>query len=182
MISRIWMLGVLLLFRHTTTLGALVAAGVMSNVVMLNFGYDIPVKLFSTHLLLFAGALLVPDGRRLLNVLLLNPPAGVADLTPPFTARRANLIRLGVKALVVGGILYQTVSSGAGESLGIDVGPELRHWVGVAVQGFSPALLETRLGALERHAFPEGAEHLQDRRQVLGRDLVEFFTDLMAIG
>lgn len=45
---------VLLLFRKTTLLGAFVGAGVMSNVVMMNFSYDIPVKLFSLHLLLFS--------------------------------------------------------------------------------------------------------------------------------
>src|SRR5689334_14063011 len=46
--------GLLLVFRRTTLLGALVCIGVMANVVMLNFSYDVPVKLYSTHLLLMA--------------------------------------------------------------------------------------------------------------------------------
>src|SRR5580698_6849106 len=53
--------GVLLLFRRTTTLGLLGAAAVMANIVALNFCYDVPVKLYSTHLLLLAVYLLLPD-------------------------------------------------------------------------------------------------------------------------
>ena len=46
--------GLLLLSRRTTTLGALVIIGVMVNVAMLNFCFDVPVKIFSTQLLLIA--------------------------------------------------------------------------------------------------------------------------------
>ncbi|HEY6565809.1 MAG TPA: DCC1-like thiol-disulfide oxidoreductase family protein, partial [Pirellulaceae bacterium] len=46
--------GFLLLWRRTTLLGAAIAAGVMANVVALNYCYDVPVKLFSSHLLVMA--------------------------------------------------------------------------------------------------------------------------------
>lgn len=46
--------GVLLFFRRTTTLGALILCGVLANVVALNFSYGIPVKIFSSLLLLLA--------------------------------------------------------------------------------------------------------------------------------
>src|SRR5215218_1345583 len=39
--------GLLLVARRTTLLGALVCIGVMSNVVMINYAYDVPVKLYS---------------------------------------------------------------------------------------------------------------------------------------
>src|SRR5579863_6336567 len=39
--------GLLLLFRRTTALGALIASAVLANIVALNFCYDVPVKLFS---------------------------------------------------------------------------------------------------------------------------------------
>ncbi len=42
--------GALLLFRRTATLGALVSLLVMLNVAVMNFSFDIPVKLFSTTL------------------------------------------------------------------------------------------------------------------------------------
>ena len=73
--------GMLLYFRRTTTLGALVVAGVMTNVVMLNFCYDVPVKILSSHLLLLAVWLLLPDARRLADVLVFHRPTQPA-LTP----------------------------------------------------------------------------------------------------
>ena len=72
--------GVLLLFRRTTTLGAMVAAAAMTNVVALNFCYDVPVKLYSTNILLMAVFLLVPDARRLADVLVFNRSSAPADL------------------------------------------------------------------------------------------------------
>lgn len=67
--------GLLMLYRKTVTLGSLVIIGVMSNVAMMNFTYDIPVKLFSLHLLLMASILLSKDFNRLLNFFLKNETA-----------------------------------------------------------------------------------------------------------
>ncbi|WP_141618851.1 DoxX family membrane protein [Myxococcus sp. AB036A] len=104
--------GCLLLFRRTTTLGALVVAGVMVNVVALNFFYDVPVKLYSSHLLLMSLFLVLPDARRLLNVLVLNRATQPRPLQPPFPPSRwlsgAGLV---MKVLVVGGIAYGFGSS-----------------------------------------------------------------------
>jgi hypothetical protein len=66
--------GILLFPRKTSTLGALMSTGVLSNVVALNFGYDVPVKLYSIHLLAMAVFLLLPDARRLANFFILNRP------------------------------------------------------------------------------------------------------------
>ncbi len=76
--------GLLLTVRRTTLLGALVCIGVMSNVVMLNFSYDVPVKLYSTHLLLMAVFLAAHDSRRLANLLVLNRPAEPEEVRPLF--------------------------------------------------------------------------------------------------
>lgn len=46
--------GVLLLWRRTSFLGSILTMTIMSNVVMMNFSYDIPVKLFSSELFLLA--------------------------------------------------------------------------------------------------------------------------------
>lgn len=53
--------GYLLLFKRTKTIGLLFTIIVMVNVVLMNFCYDVPVKLFSTHLLLISMLLLFPD-------------------------------------------------------------------------------------------------------------------------
>lgn len=67
--------GLLLTTRRTTLLGALICAGVMANVFMLNLGYDVPVKILSFHLLAMSLYLLVPDAARLANWLIFNRPA-----------------------------------------------------------------------------------------------------------
>lgn len=43
--------GTLLFFRRTTMLGCVFSVIVLANIVAMNFCYDIPVKLFSSHLL-----------------------------------------------------------------------------------------------------------------------------------
>ena len=65
----------LIVFRRTTTLGALLLCGVLANVALLNYTFDVPVKLFSTNLLLMAVFLAAPDAKRLFDVLVRNRPA-----------------------------------------------------------------------------------------------------------
>lgn len=61
---------VLLLWRRTRAFGAFVLAGVLLNVVILNFCYDVPVKLGSLELWLAAMALLAPTLVRIVRVML----------------------------------------------------------------------------------------------------------------
>jgi hypothetical protein len=64
--------GLLMAFRRTTTLGALIVAGVMTNAAMMNLTFDIPVKLFSIHLVLMAAVLIFADRQRMVAVFLKN--------------------------------------------------------------------------------------------------------------
>lgn len=59
----------LLLFRRTVALGAFLTLAAMTQVVLLNFCYDVPVKTLAVHLWLAALVLLWPALRRLLTVL-----------------------------------------------------------------------------------------------------------------
>ena len=59
---------VLLLWRRTATLGGLVAVGAMTNVLLLNLCYDVPVKLYAAHLLLMGTLVAAADAPRLLAV------------------------------------------------------------------------------------------------------------------
>ena len=79
--------GLLLTLRRTTLLGALVCVGVLANVVMLNLSFDVPVKLFSSHLLAQALFLAAPDLRRLAGFFLLNRPTEPPVPEPPLIAR-----------------------------------------------------------------------------------------------
>ena len=71
--------GLLLIFRRTSTLGALLAAGVMGNVFVLNLCFDVPVKLFSGQLLLMSLFLVSLDAARLLDLLVFNRATQPAD-------------------------------------------------------------------------------------------------------
>ncbi len=97
--------GLLLLSRRTTLLGALVSIVAMGNVVALNFCYDVPVKLMSSHLLAMAVLLAAPDIARLMNVFLWNRPALPAVLRPHSVRRWVNWTLLGVKTVLFGSVL-----------------------------------------------------------------------------
>lgn len=56
---------ILLLFRRTTLVGALLSVMVLLNVVAVNFGFDITVKLHSMTLLLMSLVLLIPARKRI---------------------------------------------------------------------------------------------------------------------
>jgi len=94
--------GVLLLFRRTVTLGLLAATGAFLNVVMINLSYDVPVKLFATHLLVFGIILLLLDGKRLFTFFVLNKPvAGTAAYDPIDTRPWHPFLRWAAKAYLV---------------------------------------------------------------------------------
>jgi uncharacterized membrane protein YphA (DoxX/SURF4 family) len=102
--------GLLLFVPMFTTIGALVAIGVMSNVFMLNMCYDVPVKLFSLHLLLMAVVLAAPDLRSLAHLFLLVRTVELRQDPPLFRRKWLNRSLLGLQfalcLLVTGGALY----------------------------------------------------------------------------
>jgi uncharacterized membrane protein YphA (DoxX/SURF4 family) len=105
--------GALLVFRRTTLLGALVSAAVMVNVVVLNLCYDVPVKLYSTHLLLMAILLAAPDLTRLFDFFVRNRAVG-RDESEAFPFSQPSLRRAAVvgKVLFLGLILLGQILGG----------------------------------------------------------------------
>lgn len=102
--------GVLLFLPYTATLGALICLADAIQIFTLNMTYDVPVKLFSFHLILFSMFMLAPEVPRLLNVLLLNRPAAPSPQSPLLSSRRRNRIAIicqaGFGAYLVGMNLY----------------------------------------------------------------------------
>ncbi len=94
--------GLLLCFRRTQLVGALWTAGVMANVFALNMFYDVPVKIYSFHLLVLAMVIAAPDMQRLARLFLLNRPVPRADLRGPWTNRTMRRVAFGVKLAWVG--------------------------------------------------------------------------------
>ena len=104
--------GILLFPRKTSTLGALMSIGVLSNVVALNFSYDVPVKLYSSHLLAEAVFLLLPDVHRVANFFILNRPTESVSMEPLFRRKLWHRGGVVVASLflvaIVGLSLYQS--------------------------------------------------------------------------
>ncbi len=67
--------GLLILCRRTALLGALFTAFVVSNVVLYNFFFDVPVKIYAAHLLLMSLVIVAPDLRTLYRFFWLHLPA-----------------------------------------------------------------------------------------------------------
>lgn len=91
--------GILLFFRRTSKLGALIIFAVMLNVFMLNMSYDIPVKLFSFHLMFMAVFILVPHFRNLLNFFIANRPVLPKKNFPYFSSSKWNIAGYAVKGV-----------------------------------------------------------------------------------
>ena len=100
--------GFLLFFRHTRILGALLSIAVLSNIVMLNFTYDVPVKLFSMHLLFMSLFVVAPEWQRLLNFFILNRATAVTVIDPIFKDSRWRLAYFTGKGIF---IIYVLVSN-----------------------------------------------------------------------
>jgi hypothetical protein len=91
--------GVLLLWRRTVVVGAFIVIAVMTNVVLLNFCYDVPVKLFSVQLLAMTIVLVAPQLRRVIGASL-----GYATREDPPRPRDAGWVeraRLVIKIAVI---------------------------------------------------------------------------------
>src|SRR5579864_9391511 len=69
---------------------------------MLNMTYDVPVKLFSFHLILFSVFLLAPDARRMIDFFLTDRAAAPSRQYALFRSARAN--RLAVALQVAFGL------------------------------------------------------------------------------
>jgi uncharacterized membrane protein YphA (DoxX/SURF4 family) len=104
--------GLLLLFRRTTTLGAILSTAVFSFVVMMDFSFNVPVRLLSSHLLLISVLLVLADGRRLMNVFVLNRPASAAVYSPLINHPVGRKVFTASLAVLAFCLLYSTITKG----------------------------------------------------------------------
>jgi len=95
--------GCFLIFRQTTTLGALLCAGVMLNVFMMNLFFDVPVKIFSFWLMLIGIYLLSADAKRLWQFFVLNEPTQATQEIKVFADKKwFHISRILLKVLFIG--------------------------------------------------------------------------------
>jgi hypothetical protein len=100
---------VLLCFRRTATLGALVCLGVMTNVALMNYAYAVPVKLYATMITLSAAALVLYDARRLFDLLVRNRPVGASNESTVLQDRVPAGWRRVLKGAAVGSVALSSV-------------------------------------------------------------------------
>jgi len=120
--------GVLLLFERTETIGALGSAAVMLEVAVLNYCYDVPVKLYSTHLFLMSLFLLLPDMKPIWEFFVLRRPAALQGVWVPRSDRRplriARRVAFGLVCFlcvwvnVLGGYLGRAMPRGNAQMYG----------------------------------------------------------------
>ncbi len=98
---------VLLLFRRTTTLGALLALAAMTNVLALDISYGVGARLTVTGFLLMSLFLLAPVLRNLISVVVWNQATAAAQLDAPHFPRGWRRIAASTFAVVfVGANLF----------------------------------------------------------------------------
>lgn len=168
--------GTLLFWRRTRPLGALLAALAMANVAAVNFGYDVALKLYSTHLLALALFILAPDLRRLLAVLLLAPtlPPRGPDAHPivgprwrwtAWTLKLALLLAITIRGIVVctefiytrGALtpdppLHGVYRVESFTSDGVADVPDTQRWLRVGINKIGPAAIQRADGSGTRYS------------------------------
>lgn len=93
--------GLLLIVPRTRLAGALLSVVALTQIVLLNLFYDVPVKLLAAELLVIALALVLPHARQLLRVVL---PAATSPARRTGTAVAAVLALVLIAATVAGNL------------------------------------------------------------------------------
>lgn len=102
--------GILLLFRKTKTFGSLFSMTVMINVAIMNFTYDVPVKIFSTHIVLLCVFILTFEWKKLYSFFILHKTT-LLDYHKLTIRKRWALITLRVfKGLLILLFFYSVIS------------------------------------------------------------------------
>jgi hypothetical protein len=103
--------GIFLLFRRTVTLGAILTFFVASNIMAINYCFDVPVKLLSTTLVVMALFLVAKDFNRLINFFFLNKPTAPANITRPIFRRKwQNIATIFLKYGLIAYVLIVTIT------------------------------------------------------------------------
>ncbi|NAS30955.1 hypothetical protein GTQ40_08245 [Flavobacteriaceae bacterium R38] len=100
--------GILLLFRKSTFIGAFILFIAMANVVLIDIGYDVRVKMFAIHLFLMTLILLGDNLKRLYRFFILNTTTKPVEQQALFSNPKAKKIGYSLKGIL---LLYFVTSS-----------------------------------------------------------------------
>ncbi|MFZ5554409.1 MAG: hypothetical protein ACOZCO_14920 [Bacteroidota bacterium] len=102
--------GILLLFRKTRLPGGLFSFAVMLNVVMINFSFDISVKIFSSFLLLLSVIIISPHIKRLYFFVVQEKVINITMYSPVFSSLVQRRTYLTIKLFVLAIIFYNALA------------------------------------------------------------------------
>jgi hypothetical protein len=101
----------LLFFRRTTALGAVITMSVAANIMAVNYCFDVPVKLLSTMLVVMSAFLIAGDLRRFVNFFILNRTVYPVDLSEhKFKIRWQNVTLVTLKYLFIAYMIFSNVT------------------------------------------------------------------------
>jgi hypothetical protein len=93
--------GTLLLFRKTTTIGAILLFGALGDIVYVNFAYDGGVHVYSSYFVLLAAFLLADDVPRIYRLLIQERYTVPVHYYPSFDRPWQRYVRTGFKTLTI---------------------------------------------------------------------------------
>ncbi|HEX4850988.1 MAG TPA: hypothetical protein VFV08_09290 [Puia sp.] len=103
--------GILLLSRRTTTLGALITLTVMVNILVLDLGYDVPIKIMVVHLLIFNLLILWPDFKKLYRFFVLRGTETLEIMPSILANKKYQKLSYCVKAVFIGLVVIPQLKS-----------------------------------------------------------------------
>lgn len=102
---------IFLIPRRTQTFGAILSVAVMTQVLIMNLCFDIPVKIFSFHLLLIALIILISDFKRIYQLLILGKSPNKVIIYPKRNKEGRKLIPIVKIVLLIGFVWLYTSST-----------------------------------------------------------------------
>ncbi|WP_299115395.1 hypothetical protein [uncultured Winogradskyella sp.] len=162
----------LLLFRRTMTFGALITLMTAMNVMAVNYFYDVPVKILSTHLVIMTLFLLSRDIKRLVLFFFTNISTTLDIVKRPKFNKGLNLAMNSFKALLLGYVfIYGFVNALDSQKLYGSEAPKPELYGAYEITNFSingdtitnykneklwKSIAVQREGSLQVRKFPDG--------------------------
>lgn len=98
-----------LLFRKTRLIGAISCIAIMLNVVAVNIGFDISVKVYSTFLLLLSLLIVAPHTKRLYRFFVKNESTRLERWQPFLDTKRKQVLYAAGKAMIICWLLFDAL-------------------------------------------------------------------------
>ncbi|MDO6473069.1 hypothetical protein [Maribacter sp. 1_MG-2023] len=93
--------GLLLLFRKTKVIGALICFVIMVQVFMMNISFDVPVKIYSFHLIIISLLIFLPEYKRLFNLINNYEDKNPLIFNKSFKIFNETSLRYGIKYFMI---------------------------------------------------------------------------------